>query len=86
MFKYFQVFTVEGRDHFPFDMLRYETCFPYREEDSIEIPQELPPAAMQMRRVTLKRYIRTKAEQPTVARWRSYGWTVDPSSIRTEKL
>ncbi len=63
--------VVEGRGEFPFDMLRYDSAFPYREEDS----SKLKPGRHEMRRVVLCRR-GVNALRSTVARWSSFGWQV----------
>lgn len=64
-------FTVDGSGVFPFDMLRYDHCWPQREADSAEItrttqPRERTPATVKL--IGLKR--------PNEGRWKSFGWTV----------
>lgn len=66
-------FTVEGIGTFPFDMLRYDQCWPKREsEDSTEL--ELHPRSTRVRearQVTL-----VGISPPTEGRWASFGWRV----------
>lgn len=60
-------FTVEGGGDFPFDMLRYDACWPYSEGyDSTAL-------AVGSGRVVLQS---TKESGPTPARWASFGWRV----------
>lgn len=68
--------VVEGSGDFPVDMLRYDSCTPWSEEDSHSIasPQHLTP-----RRIHLRRFLpegRTAANAATVGRWDSFGWKV----------
>ena len=63
--------VVEGRGEFPFDMLRYDSAFPYREEDS----SMLKSGHHEMRRVVLCRRS-VNSLGPTGARWSSLGWQV----------
>lgn len=74
-----QVFEVEGSGFFPIDMLRYDSCWPYSQEDvsGISCTYELQP----MRRVKLCRIVRNKNLMPTGDRWASFGWTFLPRSI-----
>lgn len=79
---YYQIFSVKGQGTFPFDMLRYDGCYPSQQSDTIDMVSTLDGT----RYVTLKRYITRKDQMPTLERWLSYGWTVEKSSIRTMKL
>lgn len=63
--------VVEGSGSFPADMLRYDSCFPFREEDSRKIEW----AYTERRRVILcRRGVNEKGA--TGARWQSFGWKV----------
>lgn len=75
--KYFQTFYVEGTSPFPLDMLRYDNCFP-ADQESVE--QMTPNGLAGIRLVRLKRYISTKDQMPTSARWASFGWKVLPNT------
>ena len=72
-------FTVEGSGYFPVDMLRYDACYPAREEDS-----HATIFADDLRRVTLKHRV-LKDEVltgfPCEGRWKSFTWRVVPGSI-----
>ena len=57
---------VTGRGQFPFDMLRYDECFPYRVMDCSAMTME-----RQLRDVVL---VCVRPHGPTVQRWRSFGW------------
>ncbi len=63
-------YTVTGWGEFPYDMLRYDACWPKRAEDAGRIP---PITGDAPRSITLQSYHR-----PTVDRWRSFLWTVGP--------
>jgi hypothetical protein len=64
------LFTVEGSGTFPFDMLRYDCCWPYSEGyDS----GQLEPHERGKRRVVLATRWRNA---PTVGRWNSFNWRV----------
>ena len=68
--------VVEGRGEFPFDMLRYDSAFPYREEDSSKLkPVPFVPGPRGLRRVVLCRR-GVNALGSTGARWSSFGWQV----------
>lgn len=66
-------FSVRGRDLFPIDMLRYDSCWPKSEsQDSVSIMvTHGPRASREERTVTL-----IGLREPTEARWKSFGWTV----------
>ena len=63
--------VVEGRGQFPVDMLRYDSAFPYREEDSSRVQ----PHVGERRRVVLCRR-GVNESSGSSARWSSFGWTV----------
>jgi hypothetical protein len=65
----FYEFTVEGKDCFPIDMLRYDSCWPMTSDDVFMMPIE--HNAPERRRVTLASH-----KEPTGARWESFGWTI----------
>jgi len=79
--RFVQTFKVRGSSSFPFDMLRYDACFPATETASYEMVGDED----KVREVELKRYIETKTDMPTVGRWESFCWAVIDSSIRTER-
>lgn len=81
---YMQTFTVEGQFDFPFDMLRYDQCWPASESDSAKLHPE-PANRPRLERVKLKRHVSQKADLPTVRRWESFGWQVWPKSVNTIK-
>ncbi len=64
-------FTVEGKYDFPFDMLRYDQCWPKSESDSAVIERSTIPRQRRPFRVTLQ-----GIDEPTEARWQSFGWRV----------
>jgi len=68
------VFTVEGAGQFPFDMLRYDACWPYRGVDAAKLEHH----QLDRRRVTVESRSRTT---PTTARWQSFGWSVVGGSV-----
>ncbi len=66
-------FEVEGSGRFPFDMLRYDTCWPAREaEDSYELAND-----REFRKIRLR-----GLRPPTIARWHSFDWGVVEHSDR----
>jgi hypothetical protein len=66
-YKKYWTFTVEGRGHFPIDMLRYDRCCPYEQED------------VQWMSGTNQRSAKMISHMgpPTVDRWKSFSWDVD---------
>lgn len=67
------LFTVEGNGRFPFDMLRYDCCYPYSEgQDSSQLAG-YPGERLGRRRVVLATRNRNA---PTIGRWESFGWRV----------
>jgi hypothetical protein len=70
--KYLLFFTVTGQGAFPLDMLRYDRCWPYDGQDV----QNIDPRVTGFRGVRLAMPARTRADEPTVDRWKSFGWQV----------
>ena len=69
-----QEFEVEGRGPFPVDMLRYDACWPVREEeDSCNGIALREPDCYEAPRVVRLRTIRPKL---TEGRWRSFAWAI----------
>jgi hypothetical protein len=64
-------FTVEGDGAFPFDMLRYDCCWPYYPKDATALKTSDDYAVL--RRVVLES---CAAQMPTRRRWESKGWRV----------
>jgi len=64
-------FTVEGLLSFPFDMLRYDRCWPARGEDAEMLATWNLSRNPQVCRVTLR-----SDRRPEEARWDSFGWKV----------
>lgn len=83
MKKYRQRFTVSGSGQFPFDMLRYDQCFPEHETQSRLLG---PDYAGEPRTVEMMRFVESKNDIPTIGRWRSFCWDVVQLSITTEKI
>jgi hypothetical protein len=68
-------YWVSGRGVFPFDMLRYDSCWPSSAEDAVKLDWGNMGGHSQ-RSVKMRSY-----QEPTVDRWSSFLWTVG-----TEKL
>ena len=68
-------FEVFGKGDFPFDMLRYDLCWPASETDALHIPlAPTPQARLELRSINLR-----GLKLPTTRRWESYGWKVAES-------
>ena len=78
-------FEVQGRYPFPCDMLRYDRCCPVRSEDAAAIYDSISERGQQSLNtytVRLRIYAVSGVTQPTEQRWRSFGWSVVPGSLR----
>jgi hypothetical protein len=66
-------FKVEGNGEFPFDMLRYDHCWPKQSDpDVINLaPHGRSTMYKTKRQVTLTAY-----NEPTAKRWESFGWPI----------
>lgn len=65
-------FVVTGRHEFPWDMLRYDRCWPAGEDQITEMaPYFRGERYRQMRQVKLR-----GLNEPTDGRWESFGWIV----------
>lgn len=91
-FKYLCEFKVTGMGQFPYDMLRYDHCWPATEShDSAGLMTPTMDRADEyfaLRTVTLRRHTQGKGtnyhDTPQCDRWRSFGWVV--SAVTWEKL
>ncbi len=64
-------FIVIGRGEFPIDMLRYDSAYPVTEDDSRVIGQRTYEWD---RGVLLQHRGVQKDWEPTLGRWKSFGW------------
>lgn len=65
-------FTVRGSHEFPWDMLRYDRCWPASEDQVTSLaPYHRSSTFTWVRNVKLK-----GLNEPTDGRWASFGWTV----------
>lgn len=64
-------FVVEGSHDFPFDMLRYDACWPRTQEDTPKVGYRPRGKSAPKRQVTLVSH-----KAPTPDRWASFGWDV----------
>lgn len=77
MASYLYHFTVEGKGYFPLDMLRYDCCYPAKSVDVTLIQESGEPKYLKERvRIVLTHMSARKHWEPTVARWKSFGWDV----------
>lgn len=66
-------YIVTGSRDFPFDMLRYDACYPVATDDAMRLEFDaIDEDALQTRSVTLTSLV----SSPTVGRWQSFGWQV----------
>ena len=68
--KYVQGFTVTGSGAFPFDMLRYDACFPVYEGEARSMGHG------GVRSIRLTHTDERRDWEPTEGRWQSFGWSV----------
>lgn len=68
--KYLYLYIVEGRGHFPLDMLRRDSAWP-ASSDAVNDMTFIKEEASNLRRVEIASH-----EEPTVARWESFGWRI----------
>jgi hypothetical protein len=66
-------FTVEGYAPFPFDMLRYDVCWPQTQEDTHKMERM---TRRDGQRIKFQVTLGTNGHPPTEDRWKSFGWTV----------
>lgn len=73
-------FTVRGQGKFPFDMLRYDSCWPDTSDDAMKLDFD-PQNRFMTRDVTL-----LSMSQPTSARWSSFMWSVKSCACNGRKM
>jgi len=81
--KYRVSFDVTGSGRFPFDMLRYDACYPANSEGAVAMAYD---DGAPVRTVTLHHYADAREWHPTERRWESFTWHVVPGSTVVEKL
>lgn len=74
-------FFVRGAGDFPFDMLRYDSCFPVYENEARSMAEkhELRTVELEQRRMV------GSPTGPTVGRWESFGWRASLSREELER-
>lgn len=68
------IFDVTGNGIFPWDMLRYDECFPYSPEEAAKF-QGLDDEDRECT-IRLATYSPDTAVRPSARRWATFGWTV----------
>lgn len=67
-------YYVTGRGKFPIDMLRYDAAWPATSVDGSKMEDyENKPRSIQIR----------SYQEPTIARWSSFGWSVGNENLET---
>ena len=75
--RYIYEYYVSGRGEFPFDMLRYDECWPVSGEDAVSMAIDFgDPERRKTRSIRLRSY-----KEPTVGRWSSFVWSVGVNKI-----
>jgi len=63
-------FQVDGNGTFPFDMLRFDCCWPLTSDDAHKL------TGVERRTVILTTLQANRRWEPTEGRWASFGWPV----------
>lgn len=71
-------YWVTGRGEFPFDMLRYDSAWPYDGDAAVRMAGRGDTVRGQPRSVQLASY-----REPTVGRWSSFGWSMSPTEFKS---
>jgi hypothetical protein len=67
-------FIVEGKGHFPVDMLRYDMAWP---RDGQSASNLMTPEDRKERYTLRQVHLSTaRKSDPTIGRWSSFGWTI----------
>ena len=82
---YITTFKVTGRFSFPVDMLRYDGAYPHSTEDGVKLSEAIQLRQREPVTIELSAAHFVKSWEPTVARWKSFGWDVLPE-WRTRKV
>jgi len=73
---YFFRYKVSSHYAFPLDMLRFDASYPYNGEAVGAIERTIGHDDSRVRTIELAHWSDRKNWQPTVDRWRSFGWSV----------
>jgi hypothetical protein len=73
------VFVVNATaQRFPLDMLRYDRCTPYQQQDVDEVWELVAMRPVKGKRYSIKLVAKHgKGWTPTEGRWESFGWQVE---------
>lgn len=78
--RYFEYY-VTGGGIFPFDMLRYDSCWPVGGDDAAMMSADYSP--LTPREARMPRSIKMRSyREPTIARWSSFNWSVGSEKLR----
>jgi len=77
------VFKVEGEGVFPYDMLRYDNCWPRTQEAAAAMTHLTHRFSDQKDKHVVVELV-SQLRAPTVGRWESFGWAV--TSQRKESI
>lgn len=84
MKRYLFLFDVTGNSEFPMDMLRYDQCYPHTSDDASQITASFHDrkGPYKVTLVVASEFKGGSHVPITPARWSSFLWSVDPSSVR----
>lgn len=77
-------FKVTGALPFPVDMLRYDSCYPRTEADSLAITHTFDARSGAVTVEVEKLHSQKWNGHPTIGRWESFSWRVH--AVVTEKV
>ena len=73
-------YWVTGAGNFPFDMLRYDSAWPARSLDAVQIEWDAK-YDRRHRSIMLNSY-----QEPTIDRWSSFNWSVGEEAVKKETI
>jgi len=79
-------YTVVGKRDFPYDMLRYDACWPRTAQAASRLEAPRAPRNAIHLDPTREVDLVSLVKPPTVARWQSFGWYIQHDSLREVKL
>lgn len=81
--KYRQEIKATGKGPFPIDMLRYDRCFPLREQDAAEISLSHQEYLLRKEEepIYLVKFSADKKFSFTPERWKSFGWEIESCGV-----
>jgi len=70
---------IQGKGSFPFDMLRYDSCYPNSERDSVLLEQSVRNAFVDGKLDRWSICVKSASENKwTIGRWESFGVKITP--------